>query len=102
MVKSNSYIHGYATRKNKNHFYKLWEYMKSRCNNPNNSCYKNYGRRGIKVCNKWENDPVTFIKWCSDKYKKGLVIDRINNNGNYNKGNCKWATRKEQQRNRNL
>lgn len=57
--------------------------------------YKRYGNRGITVCPEW-HDPHTFIQDMAPGYKKGLQIDRINNNGDYSKINCKWSTRIEQ------
>lgn len=79
--------------------------MKKRCNNPNNSRYKTHGSRGIKI--EWNN----FIEFKNDMYESYLehvkkfgrghntTIDRINNDGNYSKSNCRWATNKEQVRN---
>jgi hypothetical protein len=78
----------------KNILYKLWLSMKNRCNNPNTKCYPNYGKRGIKVCLEWENNPETFITWClKNGYKKGLHIDRIDNDKGYSPDNCRFATR---------
>lgn len=75
--------------------------MIQRCENPNQSQYKNYGGRGIKVCKKWRKDFVAFRKWAlKHGYKKGLTIDRINNDGNYEPKNCRFVTAKEQQRNK--
>jgi len=77
--------------------YGVWEAMKERCNNPKNKAYSNYGGRGIKYDPKWE----VFVNFLRDigEIPKGLTLDRINNNGNYCKNNCKLSTRKEQNRN---
>jgi len=75
--------------------------LKQRCYNPNNPSYKNYGGRGITVCDEWRNDKEAFIKWAlTHGFKKGLTIDRIDNDGNYEPQNCRWATNIQQQCNR--
>lgn len=78
--------------------YKTWVKIKQRCLNPNNSRFKDYGGRGIKVCDHWmkfEN----FYKNMGDK-PEGKSIDRINNDGDYEPKNCKWSTAKQQAENR--
>lgn len=75
--------------------------MKQRCNNPNQKKYKNYGARGICLCDDWQNNFKSFFDWAiSNGYKHGLTIDRINVNGNYEPNNCRWVTQKVQQNNR--
>ena len=87
--------------KNPHPLYSVWQGMKGRCNNPSNKHYYNYGGRGIKVCDAWLNDFKKFVEDMGEK-PNGYSIDRINNNGDYTPGNCKWSTKKEQQRNRRV
>ena len=81
--------------------YKVWHGMKTRCYDKNFIYYCNYGGRGIKICDEWKNNFTTFYNWAiANGYKEGLTIDRINNDGNYEPSNCRWATRAEQNRNK--
>ena len=84
--------------------YSVWRAMKKRCLNPNNKNYKNYGGRGINVCNEWldkNNGYINFRDWAlNNGYKEGLQIDRINNNGDYELNNCRFVTSQINNQNR--
>jgi hypothetical protein len=91
--------HGQAQRSLRSPEYKVWSEMLQRCTNPKNKAYKNYGGRGIEVCEEW---------WSFDKFYRdmgprpsaNLTIERVDNERGYCESNCVWATRKEQARNR--
>jgi hypothetical protein len=75
--------------------------MKARCYDESCKGFMNYGGRGIKVCDEWLQDNNLFFEWAiKSGYKKGLQIDRVNNDGDYCPGNCKWSTRFENCQNR--
>ena len=78
--------------------YNTWHAMKKRCTNPNHKSYKYYGGRGISICERW-NDFEKFLEDMGER-PDGLTIERVNNDLDYNKENCVWATGSEQQRNK--
>lgn len=79
----------------------VWNMMKQRCLNRNCKDFKYYGLRGIRVCDEWIKDYLTFRAWAlSNGYEEGLTIDRIDPDGNYEPSNCRWITIQAQQKNR--
>lgn len=88
--------HGHSSGGKVSGTYNSWAAMLVRCTNPNDPNYPDYGGRGITVCERWE----VFDNFLSDMGERpfGLTLHRIENDGNYEPGNCKWATNKEQGR----
>lgn len=96
-VRKANLIHGLCDAR----IHRIWSAMKQRCYNPNATCYRNYGGRGIKVCDEWLHDFLKFKSWAeAHGYNDTLTIDRINNDGNYEPSNCRWITRAEQNKNK--
>lgn len=93
ILKSIHLTHG----KTKTKEYRIWSHMRGRCNNPTDSKYARYGGRGIKTCVAWDN----FEQFLKDmgKCPAGLSIDRVNNDGDYEPSNCRWADAKTQSHN---
>lgn len=91
--------HGFSYHK----FYKTWKHMVDRCNNPKNKAYKDYGGRGITVCEEWL-DITNFIVWAERTHPNisGVSLDRIDNDGAYSPKNCRWADRTTQNINQRI
>lgn len=92
-----AYLHGHTSGKF-SPTYQTWTCMIQRCTNPKRQSWKDYGARGIKVCERW----MVFENFLADMGERppGLTLDRRDNNGNYEPSNCRWATAAEQQANR--
>lgn len=94
-IKRNLKHNGTGTR-----LYRIWQGLFKRCRNKNSTDYYNYGARGIKVCNEWE-DFINFRNWAIiNGYTDELTIERIDFNGNYEPSNCTWITKSEQVKNK--
>ena len=97
LVGHNNGVH-YKTR---TRLFNIWASMKQRCSDKNSNNYKNYGAKGVKVCDEWQNNFVAFSNWAkANGYNDKLTIDRIDNKKGYEPSNCRWVDMKTQQRNR--
>lgn len=91
----------YTDEQRESFLYTTWSGMKQRCYNVNSEAYPNYGGRGIKVCNEWREDYLSFYNWSIlNGASEELTIDRIDVNGNYTPENCRWVSNSVQQRNK--
>ena len=87
--------------KSKTRLYRIWGAMKTRCYNENFWEFQNYGGRGIKLCDEWENNFEAFEKWAlNNGYSDELTIDRIDNSKGYEPSNCRWIPKEAQSKNR--
>lgn len=107
-LKCKSIISAINGRKNKSHgfstsmpnLYDVYRQMIYRCYNESSKDYKNYGGRGIVVCDEWLNSISSFMQWAiSSGYKKGITLERVNVNGNYEPSNCTWIANELQAKN---
>lgn len=91
------YIHGCT----KTRLFKIWSSMRERCYRTKHKYFKDYGGRGITVCDEWKTSFLAFKEWAeANGYADHLTLDRKDGNGNYTPENCRWATMKEQQNNK--
>lgn len=101
MGKVPSTTHGYAKVGQVEKLHNLWRGILKRCYTKTATNYHLYGGRGIKMCESWRTDYMSFRTWAHENgYMPNLQIERINNDGDYEPSNCKWATRQEQCQNR--
>lgn len=99
MVSEKNLVHGLS----KTPLYRVWNGMVDRCYNENHIGFKNYGGRGIKLCDEWRSDFSSFYNWAiQNGYNKGLQIDRINNDLGYSPTNCRFITQLENSNNRRI
>lgn len=91
-------VHGHCRRGLNTSAYRVWQSMKKRCINPNSPSYRNYGARGISVCQEWMDSFASFLADMGEM-PLGFSLERRDNDQGYSKSNCYWATRAQQSRN---
>lgn len=93
------YEHGHNRKSGRSRTHLTWESMIARCENPKHDSFEYYGARGIKVCQHWRDSFAAFLADMGER-PVGMTIDRLENEGDYNPGNCRWATAVEQRASR--
>jgi hypothetical protein len=100
--KSGERHHQYSHGKRHSRVYAIWNAMRSRCHNPNQPHYSRYGALGVQVCDKWRKSFEAFYEDMGDPPTETHSIDRIDPFGNYEPGNCRWATPSQQNLNKRI